>query len=227
MTSVVFKTTCALAFFGVCFLLNKQRSENTKASTGLLRAIVFAARKHANQRRKNATETPYINHPIRVAQIAATLGRSSGNLELLQACVLHDTVEDTDATFEELEKHFGPVVRSLVQEHTDDKTLPRAEQRKLQVANAPGCSDAAKILILSDKIANVEDIVSPDGSGVPVNRSVEQIQEYVAFALRVAAAIGDSPERHDLMSWLHMLARQKFVYMDGNQYPCLPCSGKE
>jgi HD domain len=86
--------------------------------TQLLKAIAFAADKHRHQRRKDAEASPYINHPIAVATVLAAEGDVSDEVTLI-AAALHDTVEDTQTTFIELEKHFGPEVAGLVRELTD------------------------------------------------------------------------------------------------------------
>uniref|UniRef100_A0A8D0KN26 Guanosine-3',5'-bis(diphosphate) 3'-pyrophosphohydrolase MESH1 n=1 Tax=Salvator merianae TaxID=96440 RepID=A0A8D0KN26_SALMN len=129
----------------------------------LLDAVDFAARKHATQRRKDPEGTPYINHPIGVAQI---LAQEAGvtDVAVLQAAVLHDTVEDTDTTFSEIEERFGKEVRSIVEEVTDDKTLPKMERKRLQIAHAPESTAAARLVKLADKLHNLRDL----------NRSVPQ-----------------------------------------------------
>lgn len=123
----------------------------------LLSAIQFAAHKHQTQRRKDVDASPYINHPIEVATILATRGGVT-DLPTLIAAVLHDTIEDTRTTPEELEAHFGPEVRSLVLEVTDDKRLPKLERKRLQIEHAPLRSPKAKLVKLGDKIANVRDV---------------------------------------------------------------------
>jgi guanosine-3',5'-bis(diphosphate) 3'-pyrophosphohydrolase len=125
----------------------------------LLIALQFAADKHRTQRRKDAEESPYINHPIQVATILATKGGVT-DLPTLLAAVLHDTIEDTKTTPEELEDHFGPEVRSLVLEVTDDKQLPKEERKRLQIEHAPLRSLKAKLIKLGDKIANVRDVTA-------------------------------------------------------------------
>ncbi len=127
----------------------------------LLKAIAFAADKHRRQRRKDADESPYINHPIAVATVLAVEVNVSDEATLL-AAVLHDTVEDTQTTFAELEEHFGPEVTSLVRELTDDKSLEKDERKRLQVEHARDSSPRAKQVKISDKICNVRDIAVSD-----------------------------------------------------------------
>ncbi|XP_069321802.1 guanosine-3',5'-bis(diphosphate) 3'-pyrophosphohydrolase MESH1 isoform X2 [Eulemur rufifrons] len=131
----------------------------------LLEAADFAARKHRQQRRKDPEGTPYINHPIGVARI---LTHEAGitDIAVLQAALLHDTVEDTDTTLDEVELHFGAQVRRLVEEVTDDKTLPKMERKRLQVEQAPHSSPGAKLVKLADKLYNLRDLnrCTPEGS---------------------------------------------------------------
>src|SRR5687767_6285872 len=109
---------------------------NSHDTAILLRALEFAARKHRDQRRKGCDEAPYINHCIGVANLLTSVAGVT-DVTVLAAAVLHDTVEDTDATPEELEAQFGAAVRSLVMECTDDKSLPKQVRKELQVTNAP------------------------------------------------------------------------------------------
>jgi guanosine-3',5'-bis(diphosphate) 3'-pyrophosphohydrolase len=126
-------------------------------TTQLLRALSFAALKHRDQRRKGNHQAPYINHPIEVATLIATIG-GIDDVAVLQAAILHDTIEDTDATPEEIEREFGPDVRALVLEMTDDMSLPSPKRKQVQVARAAGLSARAKVIKIADKIANVGDI---------------------------------------------------------------------
>ncbi|XP_051920009.1 guanosine-3',5'-bis(diphosphate) 3'-pyrophosphohydrolase MESH1 isoform X2 [Hippocampus zosterae] len=123
----------------------------------LLETVNFAAEKHRNQRRKDIEQTPYINHPIGVARI---LSHEAGvtDIVVLQAALLHDTLEDTDTKPEELETKFGQIVARIVQEVTDDKSLPKQERKRLQVEHAPHCSHQAKLVKLADKLYNLRDL---------------------------------------------------------------------
>jgi GTP diphosphokinase / guanosine-3',5'-bis(diphosphate) 3'-diphosphatase len=148
----------------------------------LLKAIAFAAEKHSGQRRKDVDASPYINHPIAVATVLATEGEVSDEVILL-AAALHDTVEDTKTTFEELEEHFGLEVTGLVRELTDDKSLEKMERKRLQVEHAPQSSDRAKQLKIADKICNIRDIsVSP-----PADWSLERRSDYLNWSEKVVA----------------------------------------
>jgi len=146
----------------------------------LLAALHFAAEKHRLQKRKDGDDSPYINHPIEVAELLARVG-GVRDVEVLSAALLHDTVEDTETTPAELEGAFGPRVRSLVAEMTDDKTLDKQVRKRLQVEHAPHLSHDAKQIKVADKISNVREIgVSP-----PAGWSLERRREYVGWARSV------------------------------------------
>jgi len=105
----------------------------------LLIALEFAAHKHRDQRRKDASASPYINHPIALARLLAAEGGVT-DVKTLVAAVLHDTIEDTDTTYEELVEHFGRKVADVVAEVTDDQSLPKPRRKALQIEHAPQLS---------------------------------------------------------------------------------------
>jgi len=145
----------------------------------ILSAAAFAAAKHRNQRRKDAEASPYINHPITLAELLASAGIE--DMDVLQAALLHDTVEDTDTSFQELEKRFGKEVAGIVHEVTDNKSLPKEDRKRLQVEHASDMSRAAKLVKLADKICNLSDVTSSP----PVDWSLERKQQYFDWAKRV------------------------------------------
>jgi len=153
----------------------------------LMRAAVFAARVHAGHRRKGAAAEPYVNHVLEVAQILAEHGAPE---EAILAALLHDTVEDSDEdpdpiTHDRLVAEFGAEVAGLVAEATDDKSLPKEARKAQQVRHARGCTPAAKMLKLADKISNLRAITASPPSGWDHARRVE----YVGWAGRVAAGL--------------------------------------
>ena len=146
----------------------------------ILKAVHFAAQKHRDQRRKDKDISPYINHPISVAKIISKIGNVEDS-EVLSAALLHDTLEDTKTTPEELIDNFGERVCSLVQEVTDDKTLPKLEQKQRQIDHAKEISGDAAIIKLGDKIANVTDITNTPPTDWDSNRR----SKYVDWAEKV------------------------------------------
>ena len=148
----------------------------------ILRALSFAAEKHREQRRKGANAPPYINHPIAVAELLARVGAVT-DLVTLQAAILHDTVEDTDTTPAELAEAFGAEVEAVVRELTDDKTLPWAERKRLQVEHACSMSPRAKLVKIADKISNVSAIIDDP----PTHWEPRRIREYLDWTERVVA----------------------------------------
>jgi GTP diphosphokinase / guanosine-3',5'-bis(diphosphate) 3'-diphosphatase len=150
----------------------------------LLAALEFAAHKHRNQRRKDAQASPYINHPIALAHMLVAEGGVT-DTKTLVAAILHDTVEDTDTTCEEIRARFGKLVADVVQEVTDDKALPKARRKQLQIEHAPRLSKRAALVKLADKTANLRDMVASPPAGWPLRRR----QEYFDWAHAVVAAL--------------------------------------
>ena len=148
----------------------------------LLHALSFAAYKHRDQRRSNREASPYINHPIDVASIIANIG-AVDDLVTLVSAILHDTIEDTETTGDELEREFGFEVRQLVEEVTDDKALPKSERKRLQVEHAPHISTRAKLIKLGDKICNIRDI----SQSPPADWSIARRLEYLDWTEQVVA----------------------------------------
>src|SRR5580765_8129702 len=149
-------------------------SEDRADTANLLKAIEFASRKHSTQRRKDKDASPYINHPITVTHLLADTG-GVNDLVTLMAAVLHDTIEDTKTTGEELEAQFGRTVREVIEELTDDKKLGKAERKQLQVDHAPGLSARAKEIKLADKIANVQDVTDAPPTTWDLTRRIEYL----------------------------------------------------
>jgi guanosine-3',5'-bis(diphosphate) 3'-pyrophosphohydrolase len=148
----------------------------------VLRATHFAAQKHCDQRRKGLAAAPYINHPIAVAELLSDVGGVTNTVVLVGA-LLHDTIEDTGTRPEELEELFGPEVRALVEEVTDDKSLPKQERKQKQIQHTLHLSHNAKLIKLGDKISNVLDVTHNPGT----DWSAERRLEYLDWAEQVIA----------------------------------------
>jgi len=146
----------------------------------LIRAAAFAADKHRDQRRKDAAATPYINHPLGLAHILSAEGGVT-DIATLSAALLHDTIEDTETSPEELEREFGAEIRRIVEEVTDDKSLPKADRKRLQVEHAAHISHKAQLVKLADKIANLRDVATSP----PDRWTLERRQEYFDWAKQV------------------------------------------
>ncbi len=169
-------------------------SDRPPDSAALMKAVHFAAQKHREQRRKDRAASPYINHPIEVAHLLATVGGVT-DLVTLMAAVLHDTIEDTETSPRELQDVFGERVRVLVEELTDDTTLPKEIRKQLQVERAPGISQEAKLIRLADKICNVRDVTEAP----PVFWSLRRRRAYLDWTERVVSGfrgVNEPLERH-------------------------------
>jgi len=150
-------------------------------NTGLvLKALAFAAHKHRDQRRKDNNASPYINHPIALATVLCNEGGIT-DVNVLCAALLHDTIEDTETTPTELTELFGKTISDLVMEVTDDKSLPKAERKRLQIEHAANASYEAKLVKLADKISNLRDIANCPPADWDSNRK----QEYFDWAKKV------------------------------------------
>lgn len=150
----------------------------------LAQAISFAAKKHKTQKRKGADGEPYINHPLEVLNLLADTGNVE-DFDTLIAAVLHDTIEDTATTKEEIAEIFGDKVTKIVLELTDDKSLPKAERKILQIQHAPHISIEAKQVKLCDKISNIRDI----SANPPADWTVQRRLEYIEWGEKVVAGL--------------------------------------
>lgn len=174
---------------------NKQESHHLNRSKPIIglsftetscvfQTLSFAAHKHRDQRRKDVGASPYINHPIALADV---LIREGGICDFVVICaaILHDTIEDTETTQAELVAAFGREIAAVVAEVTDDKTLLKADRKQAQIAHAATASDRAKLVKLADKICNLRDLTATP----PADWSLERRQDYFDWASRVIAGV--------------------------------------
>ena len=174
----------------------------------LARAFAFAAEHHSGQTRKGEAAEPYVNH---VADVARRVAEATGGRDarLVAAALLHDTVEDTRATEEDIRASFGDDVADLVMEVTDDKSLPKAARKQAQIDHAPHLSERAKRLKLADKASNLTQIVESP----PRGWSVERRRDYAAWAEQVLAGLrGVDAEMERTLE--HAIARVRAVARD-------------
>jgi len=183
----------------------------------LMKATKFAAEKHRNQKRKDKAGTPYINHPIGVANILLQTGRIT-NLHIIQAALLHDTVEDTDTTFDEILTHFGPTVMGLVEELTDDFKKPKLERKLKRIHLAPQMSVGAKLIKISDLIHNLTDILY----NTPPNWQFPRVQGYFVWAHKVYQGL--KGVNQPLEKELENIFYQSTYLVDGELTKVLPPS---
>jgi len=162
-------------------------TENQTDLAVIFKALEFASKKHRDQRRKDADASPYINHPIALAKVLCVEGGVT-DVNAICGAILHDTIEDTETTAEELTINFGETISKIVQEVTDDKKLPKEVRKRLQIEHAPHASHQAKLVKLADKICNLRDIVNSP----PADWLLERRQEYFDWAKRVVDQIRDA-----------------------------------
>ena len=147
-------------------------------------ALRFAAERHSGQRRKGQAKEPYVNHLAEVAELVAdaTEGKDAN---LIAAALLHDTIEDTETSSDELVAVFNCDIAQLVADVTDDKSLPKQDRKNLQVVNATGKNMRAKLLKLADKTSNLRSLANSP----PENWNTERKQAYIDWAIKVAAGL--------------------------------------
>ena len=146
----------------------------------IIYAANFAAFKHRNQRRKDADASPYINHPLALANV---LTNEAGIVDPVVICaaLLHDTIEDTETTFAELQAEFGRAIASVVMEVTDDNALPKAERKRLQIVHARTAIRRARLVKLADKICNLRDLVT----NPPASWKLRRMRKYFDWSGKV------------------------------------------
>lgn len=161
----------------------------------LTKAYHFAAQKHTKQRRKNTEASPYINHPIEVAKLLTEGGVQDQNVII--AGILHDTVEDTGTTYNELVNKFGKQIADIVIECSDDKNLSKIRRKELQIEHARAKSDEAKLVKLADKLSNLSDLYRDP----PKNWSPEEIYGYFVWAYFVCREMIDTNDYLEIELW--------------------------
>ena len=170
-----------------------------------IKAASFSAKKHIDQKRKGDSASPYINHPLEVANLLVNVGKVE-DVEVLTAAVLHDTIEDTGTTKEEITELFGEKVCRMVLEVTDDKSLPKAERKQKQIEHAPHLSEGAKQIKLGDKISNITDVMNDP----PAGWSKERRLEYIEWGEKVVAGLrGANPALENRFDELVKKAKEK------------------
>jgi (p)ppGpp synthase/HD superfamily hydrolase len=152
----------------------------------IMKAADFAARKHANQKRKGEVAEPYLNHLIEVANLVAEA--TDGRPDVVVAALLHDAIEDQDVTNAEIADLFGPTVASLVAELTDDKSLPKQVRKDEQIAGASHKSEGASVIKLADKTSNLLAIANS-----PPPWPTDRKRAYVEWARAVVSGLPVKP----------------------------------
>lgn len=187
----------------------------------VLRACDFAAKKHENQRRKNTRKTPYINHPIGVALNVAVALRLEDpekiDIDALIGALLHDTVEDTDTTLDEIEKHFTTAIRDIVAQVSDNKSLPKDERKRLQIEHAASACREAKLIKMADTLHNLRSFFL---EGIPATWTPVRVQGYFVWKQAVMAECRDVNEI--LENQLQEIFRTGTFTHEGQMYDAIP-----
>lgn len=180
----------------------------------IIEVINFAAEAHKNQRRKNATKDPYINHPIRVAKFIQEIG-GIGNYEVLASAYLHDVVEDTNITLDDIENIFGEEIRNIVDEVSNNTSLSSLEQKQAQVETASHKSYEAKLVKLGDLYDNLSSLIND----IPPSWSVLKTRGYFVWKYFVLKGyVGTNENLENAIKELFFSQFEK----DGEKYYTLP-----
>ena len=185
----------------------------------LLEALHFAAQKHAGQRRKGVAREPYINHLIEVSLL---LEKSTGGADpaLVVAGLLHDTLEDTDTELSQLRRRFGADVAQLVAEVSDDRRLPQAERKRVQLETMGDRSQRARLLRIADKTSNLRSVIESP----PRHWSRKRKWEYLQWAKAVVDQCrGLSPK---LEGWFDEQYRQGLKVLSPPSHACQGSAGE-
>lgn len=167
----------------------------------VLSALRFASIQHREQRRKGSGE-PYVNHLIEVAELLVTVGQVDDE-DIIIAGVLHDVVEDTNTSFEQLVELFGERVAGFVDEVTDDKNLDWMQRKQQQIRRVATASFGAKTIKLADHSSNV--------ATLPEQWIVERRLHYLDWSAQViSGCTGINPRLEELYRERASAARRVF-----------------
>jgi (p)ppGpp synthase/HD superfamily hydrolase len=164
-------------------IITTKRKSKMSADPLVQRALEFATEKHKDQKRKNKSRDAYIVHPVEVMNILKDCGVT--DTATLCAALLHDTVEDTGTTSEELVENFGQDVCTIVLECTDDKSLAKVDRKKAQIEHAKHISDKGKLVKLADKLSNIGSLTNDP----PARWSEEVVTGYVRWGFAVCEGL--------------------------------------
>lgn len=120
------------------------------------RAAEFAAKVHEGKVRKG-TRIPYVVHPYEAAVIASGI---TSDPDVISAALLHDVIEDTDVTYEELKAEFGTRIADLVQAESEDKSKTWKERKSATIERLKTAAREEKIICLGDKLSNLRSTAS-------------------------------------------------------------------
>ena len=200
----------------------------SSASTSPVRSAVarlshaahYAARAHKDQQRKGIDAEPYVNHCLEVAELVAA-AEEPGDVEVVIAALLHDTVEDVGVTREDLVRDFGERVASLVLDVTDDKSQPKDVRKWRQIQHAPHLTRDARLIKIADKTSNLRALVRTP----PAGWGRERLAGYVIWAMAVVEACGPTdPTLERLFAEAHAVAAAAYCTLpkspaDGDTIP--------
>jgi len=162
-------------------------------------AVAYAAQLHDGQTRKGAVGIAYTHH---LAEVATLVGAFGGTAAAIAAAWLHDAVEDTAATLDDIRARLGDEVAGYVAEVTDDPALKGDARRAAQIASAPSKSPMAALIKAADQTSNLRSIISS-----PPGWDDDKRDRYVAKASAVVAGLNIPDGLHDAFAHAAEAAR--------------------
>jgi len=176
---------------------HRKETQNSWNPNILYSALEYASEKHMGKTRKDAEKTPYIVHPMGVAVILWQEANVR-DIDVLVAALLHDTLEDTNATEAEIEGMFGGRVLSIVKELSNDRNLSGQENKQRQIEHAPLMSQEAKLVKLADRLYNIRDLQAK----TPVTWSKEDVERYFSWAAKLLQGLAGTDEHlENALKW--------------------------
>lgn len=190
-------------------------------------AISFAVEKHKNQKRKG-TDWPYVVHLYDVMQI---LQKNKANLETIIAGILHDTVEDTDTTLEEIEQKFGTNIKNMVDILSEKKNLPYSERKLLQAKRLQNATIQTKMIKCADCLSNLSaikyDLVRDANTWNKFNAPKEKIQIHYAEIIKAMSNLEAFEMYKELKSIFNEVFNQNLIQKAIKQHDCTKCNFME
>ena len=215
---------------GKCVIMQKKGKERYHFMDLFDEAVLYATEKHSGQTRKLVT-TPYILHPMEVAAIVGTM---TDDQSTLAAAILHDTVEDTDATLEDIEEKFGRRVALIVMTETEEKRegIPPAETWKLRKEETLNMLEntkdmSVKMLWLGDKLSNIRSFdreLRQHGNGLWQKLNQKDPAEHEWYYRSIAAALSDLSGYDAYREYVATVDRVFDMVKGGKTNESQPCS---
>lgn len=177
----------------------------------ITKALDYASQKHKTQKRKNKEGTPYVNHLIDVMNILVK--HKVKSKKVLSGAILHDVIEDTDGSYQEIKEKFSKDIANIVLECSDNKKLPKVERKKLQIEEASKKSKEAKLVKIADKISNLKSL----SNEAPDTWSIERLIGYMVWSKKVVDNLNTKKSLHKTFKKIYQREMEKYKQYTENK----------